>query len=89
MIELAESQYEWGTPQKHSGCDLLVQRTSALMVHGIWKKEIPRTSSTIAKVTNIIRELANTNDMKYGESRVQNPGVEYLLLSGITECFRE
>ena len=57
---LAESQYEWSTPQERPGCDLLVKRTSAIMVHGIWKKEIPRTSRTIAKVTNILRELANT-----------------------------
>ena len=34
------------------------------MVHGIWKKEIPRTSRTIAKVTNILKELANTINMK-------------------------
>ena len=32
---LAESRYEWGTRQEHSGCDLLVKRTSAIMVHGI------------------------------------------------------
>ena len=30
------------------------------MVHGIWKNDIPRTSRTIAKVTNILKELANT-----------------------------
>ena len=57
---LVESQYEWSTPQERPGCDLLVKRTSAIMVDGIWKKEIPRTSRTIAKVTNILRELANT-----------------------------
>ena len=56
--------YEWRAHQEHSGCDLLVQRTSALMVHGIWKKEIPRTSRTVAKVTNILKELANTINMK-------------------------
>ena len=52
-VGLAESQYEWSTPQERPGCDLLVKRASAIMVHGIWKKEIPRTSRTIAKVTNI------------------------------------
>ena len=52
---LAESQYGWSTPQERSGCDLLVKRTSAIRVHGIWKKEIPRTSRTIAKVTNIFK----------------------------------
>ena len=56
--------YEWRSPQEYSNCDLLVQITSALMVHGIWKKEIPRTSRTIAKVTNILKELANTINMK-------------------------
>ena len=34
------------------------------IVHGIWKKEIPRTSRTIAKVTNILKELAITINMK-------------------------
>ena len=29
-VELADSEYEWSTPQEHPGCDLLVQRgTSA------------------------------------------------------------
>ena len=55
---LADSQCEWRTPHEYSNGDLLVQRTSALMVHGIWKKEIPQTSRTIAKVTNILKELA-------------------------------
>ena len=56
--------HEWRTPQEYSDCDLLVQITSPLMVHGIWKKDIPRTSRTIAKVTNILKELANTINMK-------------------------
>ena len=34
------------------------------MVHGIWMKEIPRTLRTIARVTNILKELANTINMK-------------------------
>ena len=29
-----------------------------------WKKDIPRTSRTIAKVTNNLKELANTINMK-------------------------
>ena len=49
-VELAESQYEWSTPQERTGCDLLVKRTSAIMVHGIWKKEIPRTSRTVTRL---------------------------------------
>ena len=32
---LAESQYEWSTPQERPGCDLLVKRSSATVVHGI------------------------------------------------------
>ena len=56
--------YEWRTPHEYSDYDILVQRTSALMVHGIWKKEIPWTSRTVAKVTNILKELANTINMK-------------------------
>ena len=34
------------------------------IVHGIWKNDIPRTSRTIAKVTNILKELAITINMK-------------------------
>ena len=34
------------------------------MVHGIWKNGIPRTSRTIAKVTNNLKELANTINMR-------------------------
>ena len=34
------------------------------MVHGIWKNDIPQTSKTITKVTNILKELANTINMK-------------------------
>ena len=53
------------THQEHSGCDLLAQKNSLPgMVHGIWKNDIPRTSRTIAKVTNILKELANTINMK-------------------------
>src|SRR3954469_15258865 len=63
-VGLAESQYGWRTPQEYSGCDLLVQRTSAVMVHSIWKKEIPRTSRTITKVTKFLKELANTINTK-------------------------
>ena len=34
------------------------------MVHGTWKKEIPRTSRTIAKVANNLKEQAKTINMK-------------------------
>ena len=34
------------------------------MVHGIWKNDIPRTSRTITKVTNNLKELANTINMR-------------------------
>ena len=34
---LAESQYEWSTPQERPGCDLLVKRTSAM--NGSWYLE--------------------------------------------------
>ena len=30
------------------------------VVSGIWKNDIPRTSRIIAKVTNILKELADT-----------------------------
>ena len=61
---LADSQYEWSTPQEHPGCDLLVQKN--FCHDGSWylKNDIRRTSKTIAKVTNILRELANTNTTK-------------------------
>ena len=64
-VELAESQYSMENSSRavlvsSFGSEELLPR----MVHGIWKKEIPRTSRTIAKVTNILRELVNTNNMK-------------------------
>lgn len=37
-VGLAESQYEWSTPQERPGCDPLVKRTSAIMVHGIGRR---------------------------------------------------
>ena len=59
------------------------------MVHGIWKNDIPRTSWTNAKVTNNLKERATLSTRgKWSESRAMNPGVEYLLLNGITGCFR-
>ena len=44
------------------------------MVHGIWENDIPRTSGTIAKVANILKELANTINMnEQSEYWVQKP----------------
>ena len=63
-VGLADSQYGWSTPQEHPGCDLLVQKNFCHAGSWYWKDEIPWTSRTIAKVTNILRELANTNNMK-------------------------
>ena len=64
-VELAESQYS----MENSSRALLLSSFGSEellpgMVHGIWKNDIPWTSRTIAKVTNILRELANTNNMK-------------------------
>ena len=56
--------YEWRSPQEYSNCDLLIQELLPRMVHGIWKKDIPRTSRTTAKVTNILKALAITINMK-------------------------
>ena len=56
--------YEWRSPQEYSNCDLLIQQTSAIVVHGIWKNDIPRTSRTTARVTNILKALAITINMK-------------------------
>ena len=64
-VELAESQYSM---ENSSGALLLSSFGSEellpRMVHGIWKNDIPRISRTIAKVTNILKELANTINMK-------------------------
>ena len=43
---------------------LLITFALVLEVHGIWKKDIPRTSRTTVKVTNNLRELAITINMK-------------------------
>ena len=64
-VELAESQYSMENSSKalllsYFGSEELLPR----MVHGNWKKEIPRTSRTIVKVTNNLRELAITINMK-------------------------
>ena len=64
-VELAESQYSMENSSRalllpSFGSEELLPR----MVHGNWKKDVPRTSRTIAKVTNILKELANTINMK-------------------------
>ena len=64
-VELAESQYSMENSSRalllsSFGSEELLPR----MVHGIWKNDIPRTSRTNAKVTNNLRELANTIYMK-------------------------
>ena len=58
-VEVAESPYSMENSSRalllsSFGSEELLPR----MVHGIWKKEIPWTSRTIAKVTNILKELA-------------------------------
>ena len=64
-VGLAESQLLNGELIKSTLVVIFwFKRTSAIMVHGIWKKKIPRTSRTIAKVTNILKELANTINKK-------------------------
>ena len=64
-VELAESQYSMENSSRalllsYFGSEELLPR----MVHGIWKNDIPRTSRTIAKVTNILKALAITINMK-------------------------
>ena len=64
-VELAESQCSMENSStalflSSFGSEELLPR----MVHGNWKKDVPRTSRTIAKVTNILKELANTINMK-------------------------
>ena len=56
--------YEWRTHEEHSGCDLLVQRTSA--IRSSWYLEEGNTMDLedYRKVTNILKELANTINMK-------------------------
>ena len=41
-VELAESQYEWSTPQERPGCDLLVKRTFA--ISSSWQLEEGNTT---------------------------------------------
>ena len=64
-VELAESQYSMENSLRalvlsSFGSEELLPR----MIHGNWKKDVPRTSRTIAKVTNILKELANTIKMR-------------------------
>ena len=64
-VELAEPQYI----MKNSSRALLLSSFGSeellpRMVHGNWKKDVPRTSRTIAKVTNILKELASTINMR-------------------------
>ena len=64
-VELAESQYSMENSSRalllsSFGSEELLPR----MVHGNWKNDIPRTSRTIAKVTNILKALAITINMK-------------------------
>ena len=64
-VELAEPQYNMENSSRalllsSFGSEELMPR----MVHGNWKKDLPRTSRTIAKVTNILKELANTINMR-------------------------
>ena len=64
-VELAESQHNMENSSRallfsSFGSEELLPR----MVHGIWKNDIPRTSRTIAKVTNILKALAITINMK-------------------------
>ena len=64
-VELAESQYS----MENSSRELLLSSFGSeellpRMVHGNWKKDVPRTSRTIAEVTNILMELANANNVK-------------------------
>ena len=78
---LAGSHYEWITPQEHPGCDLLVPKNFYHDGSWYWKNEISRTSRTIAKVTNILRELANTypDEVSRMNLGLKNPEIECLL----------
>ena len=56
--------YEWRSPQEYSNCDLLIQKNSCQE----WFMVIGEGNTTdledYHKVTNILTELANTNNMK-------------------------
>ena len=73
-VELAESQYRMENSSKHSCCDQMVQENSCHIGSWYWKNVVPRTSRTIAKVTNILKELSTLSTWgKKGDSRVQEP----------------
>ena len=64
-VELAESQYSMENSSRalllsSFGSEELLPR----MVHGNWKKDVPRTSRTIAGVANNLKERAETINMK-------------------------
>ena len=68
-VELAESRFMNGELLKNNPVVIFQFNEELLpyVVHGIWKKKIPRTSRTIAKVTNILKALAITINMKWVE----------------------
>ena len=67
-VELAEPQYKWRTHQEHSGCDRSVQRgTSAINSSWYLEEEDTTDFEDYHKVTNILKELAITINMKLVE----------------------
>ena len=65
---------EWRTHQEHSCCDLLVQKNFCHTGSWYWKNDKPPTLKTITKVTNILKEPANTiNRNKQIKAWVQEP----------------
>ena len=63
-VGLADSQFLNGEPIKITLIVIFWFKGFCHIGSWYWKKDIPWTSRTIAKVTNILRELANTNNMK-------------------------
>ena len=63
-VELAESQYEWRTRQEHSGCDLSVQENFCHKQFMVLEERYTTDLEDYRKVTNILKELANTINMK-------------------------
>ena len=83
--------YEWRSPQEYSNCDLLIQRNSCQE----WFMVIGRRTTTNLKDyrKGYYYPKGTSKHYQHEVSRVnlgfKTQGVEYLLLSGITGCFRE
>ena len=64
---------EWRTHQRALYCDIRFNEELLPYWFMVLEERYTTDLEDYRKVTNIIKELANTNNMKSGESRVEEP----------------